>query len=356
MPTSTLVHIVYSGMGGTSDYVFNLIRGDVDKEYTHTIVFFGVENCPDSLFNSAREVTKNIEVIVKTGGYDADAYARLKAILRRQKPSAVTLHVNSLILPIHSRLPEGCKLFFVEHQANHLKSRKEWLWSVLAQRRSDYVISLTEQYRQQLKKRLHFLFKPNKNKVIATGIELSAYRTERTYQNVRKIGMIGRVNSFRDQETLIKAFAGLNNPELELHIAGDGPLLKELISAYSNDTIIFHGMLSGTEVAKLLKELDIYVHASFGETSSLSIKQAQAAGLPIIASDVKGINNQLSEKNALFFKPGNVEELKVVLQQLIKEQDLRLKLGNASVAYAEKHLNAQRMTSEYINLIDEINE
>ncbi|MBK8495622.1 MAG: glycosyltransferase family 4 protein [Chitinophagaceae bacterium] len=42
-----------------------------------------------------------------------------------------------------------------------------------------------------------------------------------------------------------------------------------------------------------LQSLDIYVHASLGETMSTAIMQAMACKLPIVASDVNGINNMI---------------------------------------------------------------
>jgi len=352
MKVPVIVHIVYSGPGGTSDYVFNLIRGDKDHEFHHAIVFFGVEQCPDSLFQTARTVTDKLEIIQKAPGFDADAYARLKGFLRSACANGVTLHVNSLIQPLSSRIPEGAKLIYVEHQANHLKSRKEILWSVLAQRKADVVVSLTESYQEELKRKLRFLFKPAKNFIIPTGIDLDFYRTYRDYKGSSKIGMVSRINSLRDHDTLLRAFMEIDHPTAELHIAGEGPLLDELRGRYNHPRIFFLGLLSAKEISDFLKSLDIYVHASLGETSSLALMQAQSAGLPIIASDVTGINNFLNVKNALLVPSKETEPLKNAIGILMDDISLRKKLGESSQDYANTNCDHIAMTKAYLKLFE----
>ncbi len=352
MKVPVIAHIIYSGPGGTADYIFNLIWGDVDKEYHHAIIFFGVDYTPDQLFQTARKVTDKLEIIQKASGFDSDAYARLKGYLRSLAPTAVTLHVNSLIHPLSSRLPDGCQLIYVEHQANHLKTRKELLWSALAQRRADKVVCLTQSYQDDLKRKLRFLFKPKKNYIIPTGIDLSLYVTQRDYSSVGKIGMVARINSFRDHDTFLQAFTSIHSQDVELHVAGDGPLLNDLRAKFNHPRIFFHGLLSSKEIIAFLKDLDIYVHASLGETSSLALMQAQAAGLPIIASDVAGINNFLTDKTAILIPPKNAEALKSALDLLISDQSLRTKLSTASNDYANKHCGHIQMTRSYLNLLE----
>lgn len=46
-------------------------------------------------------------------------------------------------------------------------------------------------------------------------------------------------------------------------------------------------------LVQFLQSLHLYVHASLGETMSTAVMQAMGCGLPIIASDVNGINNMI---------------------------------------------------------------
>ena len=79
---------------------------------------------------------------------------------------------------------------------------------------------------------------------------------------------------------------------------GDGDqkneLLKESAALQLTDRVEFTGMLAENELIDLMRSLDIYVHASMGETMSTAIMQAMASGKPIVASDVPGIKNMRS--------------------------------------------------------------
>jgi glycosyltransferase involved in cell wall biosynthesis len=82
-------------------------------------------------------------------------------------------------------------------------------------------------------------------------------------------------------------------------LAGDGDQAHRLHSIVRDLDIIenveFTGYLGEIQLIEWFTKLDIYVHATEGETLSTSILQAMASGLPIIASDVPGVNNLLNE-------------------------------------------------------------
>ena len=77
--------------------------------------------------------------------------------------------------------------------------------------------------------------------------------------------------------------------------------------------IHFHGLLDEDEIKKLLTKLDVYIHASFAETMCTSVMQAMSCGLPIIGSDIPGINDIVEKDvNALLFSN---KEPEILLKQ-----------------------------------------
>jgi len=345
-----ILHILYSGLAGTTDYVFNLIKGDKEYIFEHHILFYGIEKVPDSQLALAKEQAKSVTFVSKLKGYDKSAFKKVLSLILKIEPNIITLHVNSLILTCAKY--KLAKLVFVEHQANHLKTKKEWLWSAIAQQKSDFVICLTQNYQNQLKNQLKFFFKRNKNHIIKTGIVLVDYKQINSRENqTLKIGMISRINSLRDHKTLIEAFTQLNSPGIELNIVGDGPLLLELKDKYNQTNIIFKGHVSQQFIPKILSEFSIYCQASFGETSSIAIMQAQASGLPIIASNVKGIKNILDQENSILVEVGNVNSYKNAIELLVNDNEKRKILSEKSLAYASKNLSHFRMFDEYKKLL-----
>lgn len=349
MSKKKMIHIAYSGLGGTTDYVFNLIKGDKANKVEHYILFYGIEDVPKAQLEMAKSLCTTY-AIKKEEGIDNKALNKLKDILAKVKADAITLHVNSLIYSIKKYAPKNSHIIFVEHQANHLKSKKEVIFSMLAQRRAAHVVCLTDSYRSELKSKLRVAFNSSKTSVIETGIALEDYA--HPYQKEsKKIGMISRINQLKDHATLLEAFSQVNMNNWELLIAGDGESLAELKQKYTQSNITFLGYISPVEVRSVLMDLSIYVHATHGETSSLSIMQARAAGLPIIASDVDGVNTVITNKDGVLVEPKNLGAMKMALVNLMNDQSRREELSQLSLHYAKENLSNEKMFNAFLNLM-----
>jgi len=89
-------------------------------------------------------------------------------------------------------------------------------------------------------------------------------------------------------------------PDIDWHLslAGNGETWDRIhtmvVERGLQDCISLPGHLGEDELIAWFQSLDIYLHASSGETLSTSLLQAMAMGLPIVASDVPGIENLLS--------------------------------------------------------------
>lgn len=80
-----------------------------------------------------------------------------------------------------------------------------------------------------------------------------------------------------------------------------------------------------------MNDLDIYVHASLGETLSIAIMQAMAWGKAAITKDVDSINKMISyNKTGLLVPPINKKAMADATEKLISNNNLELKLGSAA--------------------------
>ena len=351
MAKQKIIHILYSGLGGTTEYVFNLIKADVSQEYENVILFYGIESPPSQQLLLAEKLVSKVIFIHKKQGYDRKSFKQVSELLKKEKPNIIALHINSLILTCAKY--KDAKLIFVEHQANHLKTRKEWLWTFIAQYISSYIVSFTDLYQKELKKRLSFFYSTTKNIIINTGIDLALYNNLNTKTSEKiKVGIISRINGFRDHETLLKAFSLLQYEHVELYIAGNGSLKNGLETKFFK-RVNWVGFLDQDGICELLKKLDIYVIASFGESTSIALMQAQASRLPIIATNVKGINNVLTDENCVFVEPKSITDYKNALELLIKDEVKRNQLATKSLEYANNNLSHFRMFDAYKKLIEE---
>jgi len=158
---------------------------------------------------------------------------------------------------------------------------------------------------------------------------------------------------------LIEAISELKiiYPYFHLKIAGDGPyrsLLENMIDKYSlRSNISILGELDYFKIPDFLNSIDLYVQPSVSEGSPITIKEAMASSLPILASTAGGIPEIIeNNKTGLLFKTGDIKELEKGLIKLINmDFTLRKKMGQKARESSIKLFNiektAQNLASIY---------
>lgn len=86
-------------------------------------------------------------------------------------------------------------------------------------------------------------------------------------------------------------------PAVHLEIVGSGPRARELRTLASglglDDAVTFTGGLPRAQVARRLREADLYVHTSATETFGVSIVEALFSGLPVVVSRAGGVTERI---------------------------------------------------------------
>ena len=110
------------------------------------------------------------------------------------------------------------------------------------------------------------------------------------------------------------------------------------------DRVLFTGFRR--DIPQILAALDIYVHTSLEKDSSpLALVSAMAAGRPIVCSRVDGAAELIEEDvEGLLTRPGDSAGLAEALKRLVRDLDLRKRLGQAARAKAERDLSVERFT------------
>ena len=360
-----VLHILYSGLGGHGNVFFSLIDADINKEFEYEALFNGVEKLKMEYIQRCEKSKIKYTYVKKIPGIDIGYYKHIANTIKNSNPSIIFLHSSSYILPvILVRILGGVKSTIVvrETQANNLKTKKEWFWLTLALLFADKCIFLSENYRMEIKKYLPLFFKEKKIFIIPNGINLNKFIPLEKIKNTHvTIGMQSRVIKIKDHNTLLRSFALLTNDadlqhvNILLKIAGDGENLQQLkklsLDLNIEQKVIFVGVLNEDEIVNFLNELDIYVHASLGETMSTSIMQAMANEKAIIASDVPGINNMISSNvNGILVPVQNAQVLYEKIKFLINNPNIKMQLANNAKKYARHNFSNEVMFSKYRDL------
>lgn len=308
-----VVQILYSGLGGHGSVAFSLqaaaelARTGAPTDWDVQMTFMGIE---DLLPEYARLCAqRNIpHGCVRTeAGRPWRAWGRLTAQLNAMKPDAIVLHSVKAILPCWLYAwRRGIPLIAVEHQPNSLKKPAEWVASRLLMRLANAVVVLTPDYRGALQVGLGKAWREGKVHLISNGIDTAAFAPPATPRTPGagpvRVGMAARFSEAKRHDLLVGAMAILRDEDgpdaWRLSLAGDGETRAAIAaraSAEGLDNIItLPGYLGEQALRDWFGTLDLYVHASDGETLSTSLLQAMAMGRPILGSDVPGINDLLT--------------------------------------------------------------
>lgn len=172
-----------------------------------------------------------------------------------------------------------------------------------------------------------------------------------------KILYVGQLAESKGVDDLLKAFVPLSKefPHLELLLAGTGPLEKHTLDLVREHPIRRLGFINYLDLPGIYCEADIFCSPSkdlkyFGvkvgeERFGYTLMEAQASGLPIVATQCGGIPEVVGENN-LLVDPGDVEGLYRALKRLVEDRDLREKLGRANRKRAEKLFDLKKQARE----------
>jgi glycosyltransferase involved in cell wall biosynthesis len=175
----------------------------------------------------------------------------------------------------------------------------------------------------------------------AVDVEAAPTRADRGDRPVQIVS-VGRLAAPKDFPTLVAAFAQLPEGRAQLRVLGDGPLRGELVARTRelgvDAAVDFAGEVP--DARPELQDADVFVLSSLSEGMPVSILEAMAAGLPVVASAVDGLEEVVVEGETGFLtRPGDAAALAARLGQLVDDPALRGALGAAGRARAEKYFS-----------------
>lgn len=173
-----------------------------------------------------------------------------------------------------------------------------------------------------------------------------------------KLVFLGRLTPDKGWNFTIDAFSKLVQLNLEhrdnlaIVIAGDGPMRDRIADQFEELGLrtALLGRIVPDAVPVLLLNSDIHITTSTKETKGLTILEAFAAGIPVIAPQSGGIIDSIqSGKTGLLFEPNNPQDFIHKLTSLINHPDLRQEMGIAARAFVS-HYTWENATDRLIKI------
>lgn len=170
---------------------------------------------------------------------------------------------------------------------------------------------------------------------------------------------MGSLSAKKGYDVLLHAFAMLASqfPDLRLYVAGGGSRHLELVDIAGRlsltDRVRWLGEIQDDRKSVFLSGAAAYVCPSRREPFSNALLEAMAVGLPIVATNVGG-NTEMLEggDSALLVPPEDPHELAAAIAKLLRDPDLRSRLGDGAYRRAEQ-FEWERMVDAYETLYRE---
>jgi glycosyltransferase involved in cell wall biosynthesis len=160
--------------------------------------------------------------------------------------------------------------------------------------------------------------------------------------------VVGAVTVLRRQkrlDVLLAAAPRILDAGATVVIVGDGPEAARLRAA-ADPRVVF--LPFSAPAARYLRGLDVYVLPSDWEAFPIGLLEAQACGVPQVATDVGGTREALTPETGLLVPPGDPGALADAVIALLRDPQRRAAMAAASRARHAERFTVERMVAETV--------
>lgn len=250
---------------------------------------------------------------------------------------------------------------------------KEWwinMFHFLSKLAYHFSSSITTLNQGNMAKQIKFGALADKIQIIPNGIRITDFdlieKIPKSKREKYTLGLIGRVVPIKDIKTFLKAVSIIKNEidNLEVLIVGpwdeDEEYYLECVRLQTllelEDTVHFTGKM---DVKKIYGKLDLLVLSSISEGQPMVILEAYACNLPVVATDVGSCRELIygsGEEDKAIGATGDVvpfgmpDKLAFSIVRLLKDDQLRLDMGNRARIRVEKYYQEEMNIARYLEL------
>jgi glycosyltransferase involved in cell wall biosynthesis len=194
-----------------------------------------------------------------------------------------------------------------------------------------------------------------KTEVVFPGVDEQFFSpvSKPLHRTLFRVCFTGRVELAKGAGYLLQAWKRLALPDAELVLAGEiRPEVKSLLREYADSSVRTAGFLSANELLQHYRESDLFVFPSVNEGLAQVLLEAMASGLPVVASDLSGAGDCVTQGVEGFITPArDVERIAEAILWCYQHREETLAMGRAARARIESqftlsHYN-QRMIALY---------
>jgi len=214
----------------------------------------------------------------------------------------------------------------------------------------------------------NFGVSPEKIKLIPRGVELSSFEykgPEEKKSNPFTIGMIARISPIKGHSYFLQAISQVARkiPNLSVLIVGGFPKGKEkykqelllLVKRLGiGDTVKFLGPRD--DIPRILSEVNLLVHSPVEqEAFGRSIIEAQASGVPVVATSVGGVVDIVKDgSTGLLASPKDSKDLADKIVRIVKDKNLQERVSRNARKLVEENFSLERMACATLDIYEKL--
>jgi len=359
-------------MGGSERLVYNLVAKLDRSIFSPSVLWFEGE----SPLKEFIDLHVPLYHVHKGRGFDLGAMRRIARIIRENNIHLLNAHhFMPMVYSFYSAcIRNKARLFYTAHSEWEIEelSRKWRFMGKFLINHTEGLIGVTDKVSCTAARRL----KLNKKKVftIENGVDLDAFKKKKNSIRTRRalgfgdkeilIGIVANLTRIKNHLFLLKAFKNMATarPDVRLLIIGRGvggqdgdlenmePKIRNFIRKNGIDNSV---RLLGyrPDIRDILGALDVFCLTSFKEGLPISLLEAMATGLPVVGTDVEGIQDVIEhEGTGCLVKSNDVDSLKATLVRLVDSKSLREKFGNEARSIVMKNFSLRESVNKYEEL------
>lgn len=263
------------------------------------------------------------------------------------------VHCHTPIAAVCTRLAckkarkKGTRVIYTAHGFHFYKGapRKNWMIYYTAEklcaRHTDVLITINEEDYALAQRKL----KAKRVECVpGVGVDLSRFGEKSGAREAKRaeIGAgdrilllsVGELNENKNHETVLRALPAL--PDAVYAVAGVGNKREELLALAESLGVRdrFHLLGYRSDVKELLEAADVFVFPSFREGLSVSVMEAMASGLPVVASRIRGNTDLVADGGGRHFDPHSSEDCLRALKEVLEGD--RAAMGEYNARRAEQ--------------------
>lgn len=367
---------------GGAQKIASVLINELQSNYDLHLVLFK----PGEIAYQIPETTK-IYYLGNSGsplGFVKNIFAFKRFCREHQIEVALSLITQPNYIGILSKwIGNRTKIIVSEHTYQSLWRANERIYPILKKRiinllynRADGIVTVSKKIREDLNK--NFAVKEQLLKVIYNPYDIDQIQqraeeevTDYSFEGKQTIVTVGTMYHVKNQELLIRAFAGLKRKDTQLLLVGDGELRHSLealaMSLGVEDRVTVLGFTSNP--FKYVSKSDVFVLSSNNEGLPNVIIEALAAGCPVVSTDcisgpreilAPGTSLEHQLENEIEYAPygilvpiKNEAIMTQALTEILEQEDLREKYRSKTLSRA-MDFKAEISLASYAELIENI--